>query len=106
LKENEESVVLTQEDMRNVREFFNHFNIDMPEYLDKTILSVEKENEITLQSQKNFKTSLVRAISESNHELFKDSLFEEIVPECEKEWYEAQFSQDFEAAMSSQDQKK
>ncbi len=104
MKEKEESVVLTQEDMRNVREFFNHFNITIPTYLDKIIKRVESEETITLESQKIFKTILARTISESEHELFKDSLFEEIIPECEKEWYDAQFRQDFEEAMVSPDQ--
>lgn len=92
-------VLITAEDVKNIRDFYGHFQVEVPEYLSKHLETLEKASTITLDQQALLKTLVARSILESEHEIFKDSLFEEVIPTCEKEWFEAQFNEDFESAM-------
>lgn len=97
MEEKENSVTITKEDVKNTRDFFKHFSINLPKYLDSALSSIEAVDEITVEHQANLKTMIARALVENrDHELLKDELFEEVLPNCQKEWFDKQFEQDFE----------
>jgi hypothetical protein len=103
-EEQQNKVVITHEDVKNVKDFFSHFNIPLAEYLTTTLNEIENAEEVTLELQDKMRINIARAIFESEHEIFKDDLFSEVIPNCEKAWFDAQFSQDFEDAMTSDQQ--
>lgn len=101
----ERRVVVNQEDVKNIEDFFNHFRIPIPDFL-KTQLDKFKNSpeSYTYDDQCLLKTELARAIASSDHELFKDELFTNVLNNCSKEWYDAQFNRDLEEALSDEDQ--
>ena len=99
----EQQVLITKEDIKNVKDFFSHFNIDIPSHLEAKLDDIANAESISIEHQKHLKTAIARTIVESEHEIFKDALFEEVIPNCEKEWYHAQFDQDFKEAMTQED---
>ena len=97
-------VVVSAEDIKNIEEFFSHFRIDIPAYL-QTQLDVYRAapDEYTLDKQKLLRAELAHAIVSSDHELMKDGVFTNIVENCDKEWFDAQFNRDFEGDLSDID---
>lgn len=99
--EAESKTLVTIEDVKNVRDFFDHFKIDMPQYLSDHLNNMENADSITEELHDEMRVQVARAITESEHEIFKDQLFEEVIPNCEKAWFDRQFSDDFEEAMDT-----
>ena len=93
-------VVITKEDAKNIREFFSHFDITLPDFLSKQIQDITDNERISLEQQNILRVAIARAISESDHEIFKDQLFEEVIPNCDRVWFDHKFSEDFEVAMA------
>lgn len=95
MQEETNKVVINQEDIKNIEDFFNHFRIEIPSYL-QTELEVFKNdpNNYTYDKQCKLKTELAHAIVSSDHELFKDDLFANVIKNCNKEWFDAQFDRD------------
>lgn len=98
-QENENEVTISKEDVKNTRDFFQHFNINMPEYLNSVLTQIENASEITPELQFEMKVQVARSMVENReHELLKDQLFDEVIPNCEKVWFDQQFQEDFENA--------
>jgi hypothetical protein len=92
-------VVINKDDAKNTRDFFKHFNIEMPTYLDQVLSSIENAEVILPIHHANMKAAVARALIESRdkgYELLQDELFNEVMPNCEREWFDRQFEQDFE----------
>jgi hypothetical protein len=97
--EAESKTLVTMEDVKNVRDFFDHFKIEMPQYLTDHLAAMENAENIDEKLHDEMRVQVARAIAESEHEIFKDQLFEEVIPNCQKAWFDRQFSEDFEEAM-------
>lgn len=96
-----ETVNISKEDAKNVKDFFSHFNITFPDYLDNCLKSIESASEITQFHWTDLRVNLARALAEnSEHDLLKDELFEEVIPNCQKVWFDQQFKEDFESGES------
>ena len=97
LKEIEEKLVLTPEDVQGAAEFWTQFEIPMPEELKKSIKDFVSNPSV--QTQNEFKLQLTKTIGFSDHDAFKDELFQEIVEECRKVTYEMTFNKDLESTL-------
>lgn len=97
MSEEQNKVVITSEDIKNIEDFFSHFRMDMPDYLREQ-LDVFKNNPeaYTIDNQLALKSELAHALVESDHELLKDDLFKDVIDNCSKEWFDTQFQRDFE----------
>ncbi len=88
----EEKVVLSSEDIKNVNEYFKHFSIPMPNYLEE---SLNKFNESqTLENQKFLKLQICKVLIESQHESFRDQMFDTVKETANKARYDLQFEFD------------
>jgi len=105
-EETSNKVVINQEDIKNIEDFFNHFRIEIPEFLSKE-LQVFKDNpaEYNYDKQCKLKSELAHTIVSSDHELFKDELFKNVLGNCNKEWFETQFNRDLESTFTEGDGK-
>jgi len=94
-------VLINQEDIKNIEDFFNHFRIEIPNFLQAE-LDVFKNNpdEYNLDKQAKLKSELGHAIISSDHELFKDDLFVNVMKNCNKEWFDTQFDRDINNTFS------
>lgn len=99
LKEVIEEVVITTEDCSGAAEFWTHFDVPMPPELkaafDKFASnpSVETQNEVKLQ--------VCKAIGYTEHEVFNDEMFKEIVDECRNVVWEMSFDRDLENKLTN-----
>jgi hypothetical protein len=99
--DHENNVVLTKEDVKNVLDFFTHFNIPCPAYLSEIIKEIANSEKITFQQQQKIKVAISRAIIDNqDHKILKDELFEEAMPNCQQEWFKAQFEQDLQESLA------
>lgn len=73
------------DDCRNVRDFFQHFKIEIPSYLAKALdeyestLQGQGPEQAKLDAQNSFRLALCQAMIESDHPLFKDELFGTVI---------------------------
>lgn len=99
-------VVINQEDIKNVEDFFNHFRIEIPKFLQAELDVFKDDPEsYNLDKQAKLKSELAHAIVSSDHELFKDDLFVNVMKNCNKEWYDTQFDRDINDVFSSDEPK-
>ena len=92
-------VVINKDDARNVRDFFKHFNIKVPENLEQVCDRIEKLPEITFPDQHDFKIALCEAMVTSDHAMFKDELFSEVIKNAEREVFNFCFKKEVEEVL-------
>ena len=99
-------VVINQEDIKNIEDFFNHFRIPIPTFL-KSELDVFRNSpdDYSYDKQCKLKSELAHAIVDSDHELFKDDLFKNVIKNCNKEWFDTQFDRDLETTFTEKENK-
>lgn len=95
----ENKVVISPEDCNAALDFWRHFNIPIPDYLQKNFEKFSAEP--NFENQELVKLGLVKAISETEHEAFKDEMFSKIVEECAGVTFDMQFDQDFENTVTT-----
>ena len=88
----EEEVVISEEDIKNVNDYFEHFSIDMPTKLAESLKRFKANP--TLKNQKYFKLQMCNTIKGSKHESFQDEMFAPVKVTAEKARYELQFEFD------------
>lgn len=100
-------VVIGQDDVRNLRDFFRLFEVEMTPELDKhmTFLESKPEN-ITLQSQEVFRALISDAFLKSKHAMFKDELFVEPLKECERIVFDHCFQQELTDSIGVEEESK
>lgn len=97
-------VVLNIDDIRNVREFFKHFRIEVAPELEDAMAAWEaKDSKVSLQDQEALKIGLCVSMLKSSHPMFKDPLFEKILKKAEKLVYESTFAKELETQLGSED---
>jgi hypothetical protein len=106
LEEKEQKVVLTHSDIQNIRDFFTHFKIQLIPELDEVMQRWEKKKDaVTIGDQNDFKVALCSALLQSDHKMFKDELFKNIISNSEKIVYEATFKREFENQLTTEEKK-
>lgn len=87
-------IVIGTDDMKNSRDFFELFNIEMTPELDAIIKEVEAAGDkIDLKLQEKFRYRLCQAMMQSTHDMFKDPLFEKPLENMRRIVYESSFEE-------------
>lgn len=99
LAEIKREVVITAEDCNAAFDFWKHFKIPPIPGLKESIDAFAAEP--TFENQQQIKYYICKAIAETDHEAFKDPLFEKIVAECADVGFDMQFDKDLEKALTT-----
>lgn len=91
-------VVISPEDCNAALDFWRHFNIPISPEFQSAMDAFSKEP--TFENQEKVKLEITKVISTSQHEAFKDEMFEKIVSECQGVNFDMQFDKDFEEEVS------
>lgn len=94
----EKKIVITPEECKEVQDFWKHFKVDMPAPLKVAFDAFIADPSIV--NQDAVKLEICKAISESEHEAFKDEMFKKITEECANTAYLMQFDKDLEDTVS------
>lgn len=98
MAEKDTTVVISPEDCNAALDFWRHFNIPIPQALQDAFDTFAKD--VTFPNQEKVKLEICRAISETDHEAFKDEMFKKIVEECAGVTFDMQFDKDLEKTLS------
>lgn len=96
--EKDTKVVITPEDCNAALDFWRHFDIPVAAGLQLAIDTFTKDP--TFENQDKVKLEVCKAIAETDHEAFKDEMFQRIVEECSGITFDMQFDKDFEATVT------
>lgn len=103
MEENKDKIVISEDDISNVEQFFSHFDIAMPERLEKELkVFKQKGKKYAIEDQHNLKIALVKAVIDVEHDLLKDEIFDSVKSSCQETWYNAQFDNLMEEALSGE----
>lgn len=97
LTEKENKVVISPEDCNAALDFWRHFEIPISPALQAAFEAFAQEQ--SFENQNKIKLEISRSISETDHEAFKDEMFQRIVEECSGVTFDMQFDKDFEATV-------
>lgn len=99
--EKEKKVVISPEDCNAALDFWRHFNIPIPSNLQTAFDTFAAD--ASFENQERVKLEVCKAISETDHEAFKDEMFKKIVEECSGVSFEMQFDKDFEQEVTEKE---
>lgn len=103
-EEKDKQVVISAEDCMGALDFWTHFDIEPPaelkQAMDKFIANP------TFDNQNLVKLEICKTIATSDHEAFKDDMFQKIVDECRSTAYEMSFDKEVEETFSVKTQEK
>jgi hypothetical protein len=91
-EEPKDKVTITNEDCLNVYKYCDHFKVPMSESFKKALQRFEKDN--TYKNQLDIKLEMCKWILSSDHENFKDSLWEAPKKSAESLVFNLQFDKD------------
>jgi hypothetical protein len=98
LAEKENKVVISPEDCNAALDFWRHFEIPIGSNLQLAFDAFAKDP--SFENQEKVKLEVCRAIAETDHEAFKDEMFQRIAEECSGVTFDMQFDKDFEATVA------
>lgn len=93
----DQKVAISPEDCNAALDFWRHFNIPIPADLQGAMDGFAKDP--TWQNQEVVKLAICKAISETDHQAFKDEMFSKIVEETAAVSFDLQFDQDLEKTL-------
>lgn len=85
------------DDVKAIREFFNHFKIPVREQLTAALAAFEKEQ--TFKNQEYLKKVVAHEMITSKHEAFLDPMFKNVYKVSEEVTYSTQFDKDLEEVL-------
>lgn len=97
-------VVISQDDIRNLRDFFTHFKVEVCPELEDVLKRWEskEKNALTPQDQEDLRVAICVNMMKSNHKMFKDELFAPILKNSEKIVFDATFKSELEDQLSKE----
>lgn len=98
LAEVDNKVVISPEDCNAALDFWRHFDIPIGAGLQAAMDDFAKDP--SFENQNKVKLEVCRAISETDHEAFKDEMFKKIAEECSGVTFDMQFDKDFETTVA------
>lgn len=98
LGETERFVVISAEDAEAARKFWSHFEIAMPKALEAAFDAFQMTPSV--ETQDELKLQLCKAVSTCDHEIFRDEIFVDIIPECRNTAYAMSFDRQLEASLT------
>lgn len=100
--EEKKKVVITNEDVKNTEEFFNHFKMPMPADVAASLNKFKADPKaFTFEDQRALRGHLAHAVITIDHPLVKDDVFKNIRAKCEKAWFDFQFEKDLEKELGA-----
>ncbi len=103
-----DKVVITNDDLRMIEEFFNNYNdpktnnLLLTDRLKEEIAKFRaKGSDYSVEDQKNLTISLVGALHKSTHPLLRDAALKEVMDCVADVWHEGSFHEELEKAISS-----
>jgi hypothetical protein len=100
LAEKDTTVVISPEDCNAALDFWRHFNIPIPQNLQDAFDLFSTDPSFV--NQERIKLEVCKAISQTDHEAFKDEMFQKIVEECAGVTFDMQFDKDLEKTLSTE----
>lgn len=95
-------IMLNVDDIRNLREFFQHFQVTIhPDLEDALTVWENKKEKVTLEDQENLRIGLCKTMVSSDHKMFKDELFAPILASSEKLVFESTFKEELEKQLTT-----
>jgi hypothetical protein len=91
-------VVIETDDAKNVIEFFEHFNLSVPQYLTDAVSAFEKDQTPVTQNQ--FRVALCKALTEGTESLYSDDIFKLIRQNTSQIVFYNEFNEQLEEALS------
>jgi len=104
LEDKQQDLPATIEDLRNVKKFWDHFDIPLPEGAKEWVDAKlnEKNPELTYEDKLQLQYYIAYGHC-SDAEVFKDPIFEKANANSEKIVYERQFEKDLEKTLKGQE---
>ena len=94
-------IVVNKEDIENLENLYTHFRIQMPSDLKEQIEIFNSDpSNYSVAAQNDLRVALCKCLISSNHELFTDELFNEVIENAEKIVFNADFKNDLEEVLS------
>lgn len=90
-------VVITPDDCKAALEFWKHFKIPIPQDLSDSFSTFIADP--SYENQLKVKFHLTKSIATSDHEAFKDEMFQQVVAECATVAYEMAFESQLEETL-------
>lgn len=98
LVEKDNKVVISPEDCNAALDFWRHFDIPIAAGLQTAMDTFAADP--SFENQEKVKLEVCRAISETDHEAFKDEMFKRIVEECAGVTFDMQFDKDLQGTLT------
>ena len=95
----EKKMYLSLEDAKNIRDFYEHFEISMDDGLQKALTNFEQEQ--SYENQEALKLATCLSVSNSQHEVFVDEMFANIRKDTADIAYEMSFEKDIHDMLTS-----
>jgi len=101
-------VVLNDEDIKMIEDFFYHYNdqkknnLIMTELLRKEMNIFKEKSTVgtyNTEDQRRFTIALCGALSDTTHPLLRDEEIKDVLTACSEVWTDAQFYEEFEKAI-------
>ena len=99
--EDKNQVVISPEDVKECEKFFKFFEIPIHNELEQAFKNFIEAP--TYQNQHELKFELSEILVRSQHPVFKDEVFAQVIPEVTAANEELAFSRNFEKAISDED---
>jgi hypothetical protein len=103
-----DKVVLSDDDIKMVEEFFQHYNDPKTNNLIMTARlrgEINKFKEkaaiggISVEDQRNFTVALCEALRNTTHPLLRDEAIKDVISACDQVFTDAKFYEEFEKAI-------
>lgn len=98
----EKKMYLSLEDAKNIRDFYEHFEVPVTDLLKSALENFEKEQ--TYENQEALKLATVLSVSESQHEVFVDEMFVNIRKDTADIAYEMTFERDMQEMLRKKEE--
>lgn len=85
-------VAITPDDCQNIRNYCTHFGVELPASLEVALKNFE--GNVCFENQNDVKLELCKWMLESQHESFKDSMWEAPKKAAEEIVFDLQFDKD------------
>ncbi len=92
-------VYVDNSDIQSIRDFFEHFTIALPDYLEnamadfETAITKNEDKDVLLQKQNAVRVELCRAMVESESPVFKNPLLDVVIKNSQNILFNAKFDE-------------
>ena len=103
LQEIKRNVAITPDDCSGAADFWTHFEVPMTAGLKEAFAAFAKDP--SYSNQQVVKLEVCKAIGHTEHDAFKDEMFNEIVEECRNVTYDMGFDNALENTLGTEETK-